>query len=65
MQKNPMLMPSLHNGQVVHGSPVKERSILQRQTSIHDVDKPAKDAVKEMAKDPAAKAAATSGSAAD
>jgi hypothetical protein len=58
-----MLMPSLHNGQVIHGSPVKESSILQRETSIHDVDKPAKDAGKDLPKDPAAKAVATSVSA--
>ncbi len=62
MQKNPSLMPSLQNGQVVHGSPVKESSILQRQTSVHDVDKPAKDAVKDMSKEPAAKAAVASAS---
>jgi len=59
MQKNPSLMPSLQNGQVVHGSPVKESSILQRETSIHDVDKPAKDTVKEISKEPVAKAGAT------
>jgi hypothetical protein len=56
-------MPSLHNGQVIHGSPVKESSILQRETSIHDVDKPAKDAGKDLPKDPAVKAVATSVSA--
>jgi hypothetical protein len=58
MQKNPSLMPSLQNGQVVHGSPVKESSILQRETSIHDVDKPTED-VKEISKEPVAKAGAT------
>jgi hypothetical protein len=63
MQKNPSLMPSLHNGQVVHGSPVKESSILHRETSVHDVDKPAKDDVKD--KEQVAKDAAKSGSGAD
>jgi len=63
-QHNPNLRPSMQ-GHAVHGSPVKESSILQRETSINDVDKEEKEAENgektAASKDLAAKDSAISG----